>query len=40
MIPDTTKDIGLNILTAFHYQHHPNVVTCQSLTEAARVLEL
>jgi hypothetical protein len=40
VIPDETKDIGLNIMTVFHYQHHPSVVTCMSLTEAARVLEL
>ena len=40
VIPDESKDIGLNILTVFHYQHRPQVVTCLSLTEAARVLEL
>lgn len=40
VIPDASKDIGLNIMTVFHYAHHPKVVTCQSLTEAARVLEL
>lgn len=40
VIPDTSKDIGFNILTIFHYPHHPQVVTCQSMTEAARVLEL
>jgi hypothetical protein len=40
VIPDESKDIGLNILTVFHYPHHPQVVTCLSMTEAARVLEL
>jgi hypothetical protein len=40
VIPDATKDIGLNILTIFHYHHRPNIVTCQSMIEAARALEL
>lgn len=40
VIPDETKDIGFNILTVFHYQHHPQVATCQSLTEAAQTLGL
>lgn len=40
VVPDASKDIGLNILTVFHYAHHPPVITCQSMTEAARVLEL
>jgi len=40
VIPDETKDIGLNILTVFHYAHHPHVVTCQSMTAAAQALGL
>src|SRR5258707_574200 len=28
VIPDPSKDIGLNILMAFHYTHRPHVVTC------------
>jgi hypothetical protein len=40
VIPDPGKDIGLNILTLFHYPHHPKVVTCENMTEAARALEL
>jgi hypothetical protein len=40
VVPDESKDIGMNILTIFHYHHRPNVVTCQNLTEAGRALEL
>lgn len=40
VIPDPTKDIGLNILTIFHYPHQPRVITCQNLAEALRQLSL
>ena len=40
VIPEPGRDIGMNILTVFHYPHRPRVVTCQNLTEAARLLEL
>ncbi|MGC3958572.1 MAG: hypothetical protein QM813_11705 [Verrucomicrobiota bacterium] len=40
VIPDPSKDIGLNILTAFHYKQRPRIVTCATLSEAARTLEL
>lgn len=40
VIPDASKDIGLNILTIFHYSKRPRVVTCENLVEAARALEL
>jgi len=40
VIPDPSKDIGLNILTVFHYPHHLRVVTCQNMAEAARALGL
>ena len=40
VIPDPGKDIGLNILTVFHYPHHLRVVTCQNMAEAARALGL
>jgi len=40
VIPDESKDIGLNILTVFHYSRHPQVATCRNLTEAAGVLAL
>ena len=40
VIPDPKKDIGLNILTLFHYRHHPRVVTCETMSEAARLLSI
>lgn len=38
VIPDPSKDIGMNILTRLHYRNHPKVVACQNLAEAALVL--
>jgi hypothetical protein len=40
VIPDTSKDIGLSILTIFHYARHPRVITCRNLAEALRELAL
>ena len=40
VIPEPSKDIGMNILTAFHYPHRLPVVTCKSLVEAAKALGL
>jgi hypothetical protein len=40
VIPDSTKDIGFNILILFHYQNRPRVVTCSNMAEAARILSL
>ena len=40
VIPDASKDIGLNIISIFHYPNHPRIVTCQTLVEAAQVLTL
>ena len=40
VIPDPTKDIGMNILSMFHYSHRPRTVTCRSMTEAAERLGL
>ena len=40
VIPDPAKDIGFNILSIFHYPHHPRIVTCGNMTEAARLLSL
>src|SRR6266850_1548636 len=34
VIPDPMKDIGLNILSLFHYPHRPRTVTCESMVEA------
>jgi anti-anti-sigma regulatory factor len=38
VIPDPSKDIGMNILTVFHYPHRPRMVTCQNLADAAGAL--
>lgn len=41
VIPDPTKDIGLNIMSRFHYRiSHPRMVTCKSILEAAELLRL
>ncbi len=40
VIPDPSRDIGMNILTAFHYSRRPRIVTCANLMEAARALGL
>ena len=40
VIPDSAKDIGMNMLSIFHYHRHPRTVTCKSLTEAAERLSL
>ncbi len=38
IIPDASKDIGLSILSVFHYPRRPRTVTCKSMLEAARAL--
>jgi hypothetical protein len=40
VIPDPSKDIGMNILTAFHYAHRPRSVTCKNIIEVAGLLGL
>lgn len=40
VIPDERKDIGLNILSLFHYQSQPRTFTCESMVEAAELLSL
>lgn len=40
VIPDPKKDIGMNILTLFHYRRRPRMITCKKLAEAARELSL
>jgi anti-anti-sigma regulatory factor len=39
VIPDPHKDIGLNILSLFHYRRRVRIVTCQTLKEAMRALD-
>jgi anti-anti-sigma regulatory factor len=40
IIPDPMKDIGLGILSYFHYSHRPRTSTCGSMPEAAKLLDL
>lgn len=40
VMPDSSKDPGLNIMTTFHYRHRPRVVTCETFVEALRALDL
>jgi hypothetical protein len=39
VIPDPSKDIGLKILSMFHYPRDLKVFTCESMTEAAKYLQ-
>jgi hypothetical protein len=38
VIPDPQKDIGMNIISAFHYPHRPRVITCETLAQALKKL--
>ena len=38
VIPDPRKDIGLNILSLFHYRRGVRIVTCTTLEEAMKTL--
>ena len=40
VIPDPSKDIGLDILALFHYRKRPRMVTCKNMAEAAEKLSL
>lgn len=40
VVPEPQRDIGFNILTAFHYKHRVPAATCESMEEAARLLSL
>ena len=40
VIPDASKDIGLDILSLFHYRRQPRMATCKSMGEAVRKLSL
>jgi hypothetical protein len=40
VIPDPRKDIGMNILAQFHYQHRPPTITCATMLEAVKALNL
>jgi len=38
VIPDPRKDIGLNIMSLFHYRRGVRIVTCETMEEAMSVL--
>ncbi len=40
VIPDSSKDVGLNILAAFHSRKRRPTVTCQTMEQAAKALEI
>jgi hypothetical protein len=39
VIPDPQRDIGLQIMSIFHYGSDVQIVTCQTLAEAAKLLD-
>lgn len=39
VVPDPTLDIGLQIMSLFHYGHDVRIITCATLEEAMRALE-
>ncbi len=39
VIPDPQKDIGMNIMSRFHYGREVRIVTCETMREALEVLE-
>jgi hypothetical protein len=40
VIPDASHDIGVNIMTIFHYPPELKIITCKTLAEAATALAL
>jgi hypothetical protein len=40
VIPHPSKDIGLNIIGAFHYRNPPKVIACETMEEALAALKL
>jgi hypothetical protein len=40
IVPDPAKDIGLKILSHFHYRLSPRTMTCSSLAEAEDAIQL
>jgi anti-anti-sigma regulatory factor len=39
VVPNSALDIGFNILSKFHYPNTVQILTCETLAEAHRVLE-
>jgi hypothetical protein len=40
LVPDPGKDIGFNIISAFHYKNRPRTATCETMEQAGRLLSL
>jgi anti-anti-sigma regulatory factor len=38
IIPDPKRDIGLQIMSYFHYSGEVNIVTCENLSDAMKIL--
>lgn len=38
VIPDPSKDIGLNILSVFHYRRGLPIITCDTIEEAMKMV--
>jgi len=38
VIPDPHKDIGMNILSPFHYRRSVRIITCETIREAMELL--
>ena len=38
IIPDPKRDIGLQIMSYFHYSGDVNIVTCENLSDATKIL--
>ena len=38
IIPDPKRDIGLQIMSYFHYSDDVNIVTCENVSDAMKVL--
>jgi hypothetical protein len=39
VIPDPQKDIGLNIMSIFHFRRRVRISTCETMEEALRQLD-
>src|SRR6266567_1899654 len=38
VIPDPSKDIGMKIMSLFHYRKDVEIITCETLEEGLRIL--
>jgi anti-anti-sigma regulatory factor len=39
VIPDPQRDIGMQIMSAFHYRGEVQIITCQTLAQAEQALQ-